>query len=55
MFRRVSTLSDSASYFQTFATTVYALTGVVGFLMFGNDVNDEVTRLSLSPFHLSDV
>jgi hypothetical protein len=36
---------------QFFATAVYALIGIVGYLMFGNDVNDEVSgeRFSISP------
>jgi hypothetical protein len=37
----VSILSDR-DLTQVFATAVYAIIGMVGYLMFGNDVNDEV-------------
>jgi hypothetical protein len=43
---RSSILPDQGFHSKAFATTVYALIGTAGYLMFGNDVYDEVTSLS---------
>jgi len=51
MRRTVQVFYLTRALAQVFATAVYALIGIVGYLMFGNDVNDEVSgkRISISP------
>jgi len=36
--------NEAMNYSFSFATTIYALIGIVGYLMFGNDVNDEISQ-----------
>ncbi len=40
---------------QGFATAVYAIIGIAGYLMFGDNVYDEVTTLFLPSIHVSDI
>ncbi|KAI9434136.1 transmembrane amino acid transporter protein-domain-containing protein [Lactarius psammicola] len=47
--------NEAMNYSFGFATTVYAAIGIAGYLMFGDNVSDEVTLFLPPPIHLSDM